>query len=89
MPESNGTINSISVIIDDDLWSSEVGFNKKRFRLPYLWIAQMEPVFDLKQIPTSVFSGFAINSRTILKVVFQRRKVRKFIKTKYAKPQLM
>ena len=25
LPESNGTINSISVVIDDDLWSSEIG----------------------------------------------------------------
>ena len=58
MPESNGTINSISVVIGDDLWGSEIGDLIEKSSLTLFKLPQMEPIFDLKQIPTSVFSGF-------------------------------
>ena len=90
LPESNGTINSISVVIDDDLWGSEIGaLIRKEFAYPIYGLPQMEPVFDLKQIPTSVFSGFATNSRTILKVGLSQRETVTTYKNKYAKPQLI
>ena len=90
MPESNGTINSISVVIDDDLWSSEIGdLIRKEFAYSIYGLPQMEPVFDLKQIPTSVFSGFATNSRTILKVGLSSEERFATYKNKYAKPQLI
>ncbi len=90
LPESNGTINSISVVIDDDLWASEIGdLIRKEFAYPIYGLPQMEPVFDLKQIPTSVFSGFAKNSRTILKVGLSSKERLATFKNKYAKPQLI
>ena len=90
LPESNGTINSISVVIDDDLWGSEIGaLIRKEFAYPIYGLPQMEPVFDLKQIPTSVFSGFATNSRTILKVGLSQTERFTTYKNKYAKPQLI
>lgn len=90
LPESNGTINSISVVIDDNLWGSEIGaLIKKEFAYPIYGLPQMEPVFDLKQIPTSVFSGFATNSRTILKVGISKQERLAIFKNKYAKPQLI
>jgi|TARA_B100001093_G_scaffold450365_1_gene457125 hypothetical protein len=90
LPESNGTINSISVVIDDDLWGSEIGaLIRKEFAYPIYGLPQMEPVFDLKQIPTSVFSGFATNSRTILKVGLSQTERFATYKNKYAKPQLI
>ena len=90
LPESNGTINSISVVIDDDLWSSEIGdLIRKEFAYPIYGLPQMEPIFDLKQIPTSVFSGFATNSRTILKVGLSNEERFATYKNKHAKPQLI
>ena len=90
LPESNGTINSISVVIDDNLWGSEIGaLIKKEFAYPIYGLPQMEPVFDLKQIPTSVFSGFATSSRTILKVGVSKQERLAIFKNKYAKPQLI
>ena len=90
LPESNGTINSISVVIDDDLWDSEIGvLIRKEFAYPIYGLPQREPVFDLKQIPTSVFSGFATNSRTILKVGLSSEERLATYKNKYAKPQLI
>ena len=90
LPESNGTINSISVVIDDDLWGSEIGdLIRKEFAYPIYGLPQMEPIFDLNQIPTSVFSGFATNSRTILKVGLSSEERFATYKNKYAKPQLI
>ena len=90
LPESNGTINSISVVIDDDLWDSEIGdLIRKEFAYPIYGLPQMEPIFDLKQIPTSVFSGFATNSRSILKVGLSGKERFATYKNKYAKPQLI
>ncbi len=90
LPESNGTINSISVVIDDDLWDSEIGdLIRREFAYPVYGLPQMEPVFDLKQIPTSIFSGFATNSRTILKVGLTSKESLTTYKNKYAKPQLI
>ena len=90
LPESNGTINSISVVIDDDLWDSEIGdLIRKEFAYPIYGLPQMEPIFDLKQIPTSVFSGFATNSRSILKVGLSSKERFATYKNKYAKPQLI
>ena len=90
LPESNGTINTISVVIDDDLWDSEIGaLIRKEFSYPIYGLPQMEPVFDLKQIPTSIFSGFVTNSRTILKVGLSSEERLKTYKNKYAKPQLI
>ena len=86
LPESNGTINSISVVIDDDLWGSEIGdLIRKEFAYPIYGLPQMEPIFDLKQIPTSVFSGFATNSRTILKVGLSSKERFATYKNKYVK----
>ena len=90
LPESNGTINSISVVIDNDLWDSEIGdLIRKEFAYPIYGLPQMEPIFDLKQIPTSVFSGFATNSRSILKVGLSSKARFATYKNKYAKPQLI
>ena len=90
LPESNGTINSISVVIDDDLWDSEIGdLIRKEFAYPIYGLPQMEPIFDLKQIPTSIFSGFATNSRSILKVGLSSKERFATYKNKYAKPQLI
>ena len=90
LPDSNGTINSISVVIDNDLWDSEIGdLIRKEFAYPIYGLPQMEPIFDLKQIPTSVFSGFATNSRSILKVGLSSKEKFATYKNKYAKPQLI
>ena len=69
LPESNGTINSISVVIDDDLWGSEIGdLIRKEFAYPIYGLPQMEPIFDLNQIPTSVFSMISLSMEIFLQL---------------------
>ena len=69
LPESNGNLNSISVVVDNDLWEGSIGENiRKIFAAPLNGLPVDEPMFKLRQIPPHVFDGFATRSRIILKI---------------------
>jgi len=69
LPESNGNLNSISVVVDNDLWEGSIGENiRKIFAAPLNGLPVDEPMFKLRQIPPQVFDGFATRSRIILKI---------------------
>jgi len=69
LPESNGNLNSISVVVDNDLWEGSIGENiRKIFATPLNGLPVDEPMFKLRQIPPQVFDGFATRSRIILKI---------------------
>ena len=52
--EDSKAINTISVIIDDQLWNSEVGDSiRNKFASPVLGLPQEEPLFTLKQYPAN------------------------------------
>jgi hypothetical protein len=60
-------INTISVIIDDQLWNSEVGDSiRNKFASPVLGLPQEEPLFTLKQFPLKLFEGFSTGSRNMI-----------------------
>lgn len=66
---STGTINSLSVIIDDSLWKGEIGESlRKEFTKPVTGLPQDEPIFSLSHIPPKAFSGFATSSRLFIKI---------------------
>ncbi|XLS29255.1 DUF4837 family protein [Flavobacteriaceae bacterium M23B6Z8] len=67
MPKSVGAINSLSVIIDNDLWKGEVGDElRKYFAAPVDGLPWDEPLFSIHQMPPVVFSDFVRNSRNII-----------------------
>ena len=67
VPESNGNINNITVVISKDLWKGNIGMTiRDKFEAPYEGLPIDEPIFSLKQLPPESFSGFARNSRNIL-----------------------
>lgn len=69
LPESNGNLNSISVVIDNDLWEGKIGEAiRKTFAASIYGLPVDEPMFKLRQIPPQVFDGFATRSRIILKI---------------------
>lgn len=69
LPESNGNLNSISVVVDNELWEGRVGENiREIFAASIYGLPVDEPMFKLRQIPPQVFDGFATRSRIILKV---------------------
>ena len=89
-PQSSGNINDLSVVIDNILWDSSVGETiRSTIGAPLYGLPQDEPQFTLRQIPSSVFSGFVKNTRLILKVVKGTAAATKFYKNPYASPQRM
>ncbi len=65
--EDSKAVNTISVIIDDQLWNSEVGDSiRNKFASPVLGLPQEEPLFTLKQYPAKLFEGFSTGSRNMI-----------------------
>jgi Domain of unknown function (DUF4837) len=89
LPESNGNINNISVVVDNALWEGKVGEHiRDIFAAPLNGLPVDEPKFSMRQIPTQVFDGFATRSRIILKI--EKGKLdptTKIVNQAFAKPQ--
>ena len=89
-PQSSGNINNLSVVIDNDLWDTSVGETiRSTVGGPLYGLPQDEPQLTLRQIPTSVFTGFVKNTRLILKIKKGLAATTKFYKDPYASPQRM
>ena len=88
-PKSSGNINTVTVVIENNLWKGSVGENiRESFASEFFGLPQQEPVFSLKQIPPGTFSGFTRESRNIL-LIQKREKDTFFLeKNKYAYPQV-
>ena len=86
--KSTGKINTISVVIDDQLWNGIIGDSiRNKFASPVEGLSKEEPRFDINQYPISVMEGFVTKSRTIL-VIKQGEKNGFAIKrNQYAIPQ--
>lgn len=85
---SSGNINSLSVVIDNDLWEGSIG-DKIRSILgaPVYGLPQEEPLFEMRQMPTVVFSDFARKNRTVLKIEKGKPAEIRFLKDAFARPQ--
>lgn len=86
--KATGNINTISVIIDDQLWNGEVGESiRNKFASPVIGLEQEEPLFTINQYHAELLEGFMTNSRNIivvkkgLKTIFENKK------NQYASPQ--
>lgn len=65
----SGKTNTISVIIDDQLWYGEVGDTiRNKFASPVLGLTQEEPLFTINQYPARLLEGFVTDSRSIIVV---------------------
>jgi len=87
---SSGNINNLSVVIDNNLWEGSVGDNIRSLIGASLYgLPQDEPLFTLRQMPTSIFTGFVRKNRIVLKVLKGEEPGTQFYKDSYAKPQKM
>lgn len=69
LPASNGNLNSISVVVDNELWEGKVGESiRSIFAAPLNGLPVDEPLFSMRQIPPQVFDGFTRRSRLVLKI---------------------
>jgi hypothetical protein len=89
-PSSSGNINNLLVVVDDDLWNGLVGdalrlnIGSEIYGLP-----QAEPYFELRQVPTAVFSGFVRRNRIVLKIQTSEISEVKYYKDPFASPQIL
>lgn len=86
--DSSAAINTISVIIDDQLWNGEVGDSiRNKFASPVLGLPQEEPLFSINQYPVKLFEGFSTDSRNIIIVKKDNENKYEFKKNEFATPQ--
>jgi hypothetical protein len=88
LASASGKINTISVIIDDQLWNGEIGDSiRNKFASPVTGLPQEEPLFTINQYPLKLLEGFMTNSRNIILVKKERTAKFKVVSDEYAKPQ--
>lgn len=87
--ESSGNINQLSVVIENSNWNGELGeLIREHFAADYKGLPQQEPHFTLKQIPPSVFTGFARKNRLFIKVEQTQKPMITKVVDSFAKPQI-
>ena len=89
LPEdSSAAINTIAVIIDDQLWNGVVGDSiRNKFASPVLGLPQEEPLFSINQYPAKLFEGFSTDSRNILIVKKSAENKFEFKENEFVTPQ--
>lgn len=89
VPSSVGNINSLQIIIPNDLWNGEVGEAiRNNFAAPTDGLPQDEPLFSINQMTPEVFTGFARTNRIFIYVALSENENVKLAKNEYAKPQI-
>ncbi len=69
LADAVGAINTLSVVIDNELWNGAVGDSiRAYFASPVDGLPWDEPIFTIKQMPKNVFTGFSRNTRSVLVV---------------------
>lgn len=88
LSDSSGVINSLSVVIDNELWRGSIGEKMRSIiGAPVYGLPQDEPLFTMHQMPTSVFTDFATKNRTVVKIEKGKPADTKFLNNVYARPQ--
>lgn len=90
IPSSNGNINTVTVVMPNDMWAGEVGrVVRDVYAFPAEGLPQEEPLFDLKQMPPEVFTGFARSGRNVMWVGLSEDTQVRLDEDYYARPQTM
>lgn len=86
--DAAAAINTIAVIIDDQLWNSEVGDSiRNKLASPVLGLPQEEPLFTINQYPVKLFEGFSTDSRNIIIVKKENETKFEIKENEFASPQ--
>ncbi|PKA82929.1 uncharacterized protein DUF4837 [Ulvibacter sp. MAR_2010_11] len=88
LPTSNGNINALQVIIDNDIWNGAVGETIREYlAAPADGLPQEEPLYSINQMPPSTYTGFARKYRLFLHVTIAEKEGFVIDEDPYAKPQ--
>lgn len=86
--QSVGTINSLQVVISDDLWNDSVGEEiRKYFTAPVDGLPQEEPLFSINQLTPTNFNGFLRSNRLFIHLTLSDKDSIKIAKDPFARPQ--
>lgn len=87
-PESLGSINSLAVVMDTELWEGSVGDKvREHFAAPIVGLTWNEPVFSLDHMPKQVFTTTTRHRRAVLFVDLDTLNVAHIKTDLYATPQ--
>jgi len=85
---SAGRVNTLSIIISDQLWNGEIGDSlRKKFAAPVDGLSQEEPLFTINQYPVKFLDGFRSLSRNIIIIRKEEKNYFKLVKDEFAQPQ--
>tara|TARA_R110002167_G_scaffold206691_18_gene410819 strand:- start:29066 stop:30058 length:993 start_codon:yes stop_codon:yes gene_type:complete len=88
LPSSIGPINSLAVIMDNELWKGEVGDKvREYFAAPVLSLTWDEPLFSINHFPPKSFTGATRAYRSILYVQKDSVNIGHIKTDMYASPQ--
>ncbi|QWX83652.1 DUF4837 family protein [Cellulophaga sp. HaHaR_3_176] len=87
-PDSIGAINSLAVVMDNELWQGEVGDKvREYFAAPVVGLTMEEPLYTINYMPPSVFSGRIRHTRSVLYVTKDDTNTVMIKDDVYARPQ--
>jgi hypothetical protein len=87
-PVSVGAINSLAVVMDNQLWEGKVGDKvREHFAAPILGLTWNEPRFSIEHMPLQVFTGMTRHRRSVLYVSLDSLDLAHIKTDLYATPQ--
>jgi len=87
--KSAGRTNTLTIVIDNQLWEGEIGNYLRKYLADGVpGLPQVEPLFTIKQMSHNAFSGFARKSRCFLRVNKGKPSNYQLLSNKYARPQV-
>ena len=88
LPESVGAMNTLTVVIDNELWKSEVGDAiREKYTSAAPGLTWDEAQFSVTQIPPQIFSGSLRNTGAVLYVMEDSLDIAHMKTNMYSKPQ--
>lgn len=87
LPPSNSPVNSLAVVISDQLWDGEIGDSiRKKFAAPIDGLPQEEPLFTINQYPLRALDG-RILARNVFIIKKEDQTRFKLKENEFAAPQ--
>lgn len=86
--KTTGDINTISVLIDDQLWKGAIGDSvRNKFASSVIGLPEEEPQFTINQYPIKFLEGFVVNSRNSIVIKKSNASGFEIKKNEFATPQ--
>ena len=88
LTRSSGGLNNLTVVMPNELWQGQIGETiRQKLAGTVEGLPQIEPLFDINQMPKEAFTGFMRKQRTFLEIEKANDTSIKILTNPYAKPQ--